>query len=64
MTKALSTKKPKVPALIWRALDKKTRKVIDKDRNILKLNQRLSKKGISDSQIIFSPKLGKGLWIL
>ena len=64
MTKTHSTKKLKVPALIWRALDKKTRKVIDKDRNILKLNQRLSKKGISDSKIIYSPELGKGLWIL
>lgn len=64
MKKAIPTKKLKAPALIWRALDKTTRKVIDKDRNILKLNQRLSKKGISDSQIIFSPDLGKGIWIL
>ena len=64
MNKITSTKKLKAPALIWRALDKKTRKVIDKDRNILKLNQRLLKNGISDSKVIFSPDLGKGSWIL
>lgn len=58
-----ANKKLKKAVLIWKALDEKTRKVIDKDRNILRLNERLARKGILDSQIIFSPDLGNGLWI-
>lgn len=50
--------------LLWKALNIKTQRTVDKDTNFLKLSKRLKDKGISRKDIIFTPELGKGIWIL
>ena len=50
--------------LLWKALNIKTRRTVDKDYDFSKLSARLKKKKISSEDVIFSPELGKGIWIL
>lgn len=48
----------------WQAIDERTNKIIDQDKDILILVNRLKRKGYDPEKLLIHQKLKEGTWIL